>query len=462
MPGYVNVYESATLTDLLYSGLLELDQELNVVPSLAENFRVSADGRSYMFQLREGLRWSDGEPLTAHDFTYTWERMRELDVHTAYHLDDIESATAHDDHTLELVLREPRNYFPYVLALAATRPWPKHVCQQLGQDWRHSPLVTSGPYRPVSFDEQGLVVEANPMWIGERGNVARIEIAFHDFKDHSGHSLARWQTGELDALVVGTRPLETADDTVVTEVPGLMTVMLRLNARRPSLARPQLRQAILAALDTAELEKHTDASVRPAQPAGLIPPAMPGHSRRSGVPHDRERALELLAEAGHPEGRGVPQLVLASHVWMLPVAHAMASQLAGIGLDVHVRVMDEAQGIAQRPTDADLRLSSWVADYADPDGFFRGILEGAECFDMDDGQTLAMLQAARAVHNHDLRLAAYQDIDRRLVHELAVFAPIGYPRSTLLTRPWVTHAWASPVTPLRLSGVCVEHKRSVT
>jgi ABC-type transport system substrate-binding protein/class 3 adenylate cyclase len=462
VPGYVNVYEAACLTDLLYSGLLDLDQELNVVPALAENFRVSADGRSYLFQLREGLRWSDGEPLTAHDFTYTWDRMRELEVHTAYQLDDLQSATAHDDHTLEVVVREPRNYFPYVLALAAARPWPRHICQRLGEDWRRGPLVTSGPYRPVSLDDTGLVAEANPMWTGRRGNLARIEVEFHPLKGHLTASLARWRAGELDALVVAARPAQDEQNTVTSEVAGLMTMILRLNARRPALRRPELRRALLAAIDTAELVTHAEGSLRPAQPAGLIPPAMPGHSRRSGVGHDRERALQLLAEAGHPGGDGLPELALAAHGWMLPVAHALVAQLAAVGIHVDVRVMDGAHGIVQRPADADLRLSSWVADYADPDGFFRGILEGEDCFDTDGGETLRMLHAARAVRDHDLRLAAYRDVDRRVVQELAVFAPIGYPRTTLLTRPWVKHAWASPVTPLRLSDVCVEREPSVT
>ncbi len=455
VPGYVNVYETGSLTDLMYSGLLELDREMNVVPSLAENFRVSADGRTYLFQLREGLRWSDGEPLTAHDFTYTWERMRELEAPLAYHLDDLESAAAHDDHTLELVIREPRNYFPYVLTMAAARPWPKHVCDRLGEGWRRQPLVTSGPYRPMRHDDHGMVFEANPMWTGERGNLARIEVEFYDFKDHLA-ALARWGAGELDVLVAGVRPPEQDENTVVSEVAGLMTIMLRLNANRPGLQRPEVRHAIVAAMDTARLVEHSDASVRPGQPAGLIPPAMPGHSRRSGVAHDRETAARLLAEAGHPDGSGLSRLSMASHVWMLPVAHALTRQLADVGIEVDVRVLDEAHGVAQRPADVDLRLSSWVADYADPDGFFRGILEGAECFDMDDGHVLSMLREARTVHDHDRRLAAYQAVDRQLVQELAVFAPIGYPRTTLLTRPWVKHAWASPVTPLRLSGVCVE------
>ena len=98
---------------------------MNVMPSLAENFRVSADGTTYMFQLRQSACWSDGEPVTAHDFVYTWERARERSTVTAFLLEDVETATALDDHTLEVELREPRNYFPYVLASPYAFPWPR-------------------------------------------------------------------------------------------------------------------------------------------------------------------------------------------------------------------------------------------------------------------------------------------------------------------------------------------------
>jgi ABC-type transport system substrate-binding protein len=455
-PGYVDVHEAASLTDLLYCGLLGMDRDNNVVPHLAENFRVSADGRSYLFQLREGLRWSDGEPLTTQDFTYTWEQMRTRDVPTAFLLDDVEQVVAHDDHTLEVVLREPRNYFPYILALTSARPWPKHACERYGDDWRTQPLVTSGPYRVVEFDDDALVAEANPYWIGPRGNVARIEVEFVPYKDHLEEALERWRDGRLDVLLVGARAPEPDEVTVSTTVPGLMTIMMLLDSRRPGMQSVEVRRAILTAMDTVELAKHSEARLRPGQPAGLIPPAMPGHSRRSGLAHDRAEAERLLAAAGHPGGEGLSRLKLYAHFWVLPIAEVLVRQLSDVGIKVDLHMLDAGMGVYQQPPDADLMLSSWVADYADPDGFFRGLVDGARCFDMDDGQTVRMLREARGVRDHDKRLAAYQEVDRRLAQELAVLAPIGYPRTTLLTRPWVRGAWANSVTPLRLSDVIVE------
>jgi ABC-type transport system substrate-binding protein len=94
--------------------------------------RVSSDGLQYLFMLREGARWSDGAPLTADDFVFAWQRLREEGHVTAFLMDDVESATALDDWTLEVRLREPRNYFPYVLATTPAYPWPRHICDAAG------------------------------------------------------------------------------------------------------------------------------------------------------------------------------------------------------------------------------------------------------------------------------------------------------------------------------------------
>ena len=104
-----------------------VDRELNVVPAMADNMRVSSDGLEYLFRLSEGVSWSDGEPVTAEDFVYAWTNIREERAVTAFLLEDIESATALDDRTLEVRLREPRTYFPYILAATWAYPRPKHA-----------------------------------------------------------------------------------------------------------------------------------------------------------------------------------------------------------------------------------------------------------------------------------------------------------------------------------------------
>ncbi|MDQ4081774.1 MAG: ABC transporter substrate-binding protein, partial [Actinomycetota bacterium] len=182
-PGDVYSTEGAGFAAHLFQGLLTVDRDLNVVPAMADNMRVSRDGLTYLVRLREGVRWSDGERLTAEDFAFAWRRMREERTVTAFLMEDVESAEALDDRTLEIRLREPRSYFPYILASMFAYPWPRHKCEELGDAWREPEnLVCNGPFMLSALTEERAVLAANPYWSGPRGNVGEIQVAFTDGK----------------------------------------------------------------------------------------------------------------------------------------------------------------------------------------------------------------------------------------------------------------------------------------
>ena len=453
VPGYVNVHEATVVTDVLFRGLLAVDLEMNVVPALAENFRVSSDGLTYLFQLRENLRWSDGEPLTMHDFQYTLEEMRRIEAPTVLLLADVASMTALDDHTLEIALHHPRNYFPYLLTLPTARPWPRHVVEKLGPDWRHQqPLVTNGPYRLVEYTEDILVAEADDGWIGPRGNARRIEIELQDACDHLERGIERWAQGGYDVLS-GVRGMPEPDDgTRVTTVAGLSTWLLSLHGAK--LRSGEVRRAIAAALDGERLKPATSASIRVAQPAGLLPPAMPGYSRKSGVAYDPDRARQLLASAGFPGGKGLPTLRLGAQLGHEDLAGEVANQLAEVGLQVEVDTYNKIVGASDHwglLSECDLAIRGWVADYPDPDGFFRGLLGTTDVPTATRQSIERMLEQARRLRDRDRRLAAYQEIDRLYVQELALLLPLAYPRATLLERPWVSCVWADAISAVRLA-----------
>ena len=194
-PGDVYTTEAGYFSELLFRGLLMVDAELNVVPAMADNFRVSSDGLTYLFRIREGAKWSDGEPLTADDYAYAWRRMRELETRTAFLMEDVEVAEALDDRTLEVRLREPRSYFPYILCSPWAFPWPRHRCEALGDDWaKPENLVGNGPYMLVEFDDEEALLRANPHWTGPHGNVARDPLLLPSQGRADGRSLA---AGEL-------------------------------------------------------------------------------------------------------------------------------------------------------------------------------------------------------------------------------------------------------------------------
>ena len=451
VPGHVYSTEGLKITEQLFKGLLMIDGELNVLPSMADNLRVSSDGLTYLFRLREGVRWSDGEPLTADDFAFTWMRMRELETRTSFLMEDVETAEALDDRTLEITLREPRSFFPYVLASPWAFPWPRHKCEELGEDW-HRPenLVSNGPFTLAEFDDEHALLVANPYWEGPRGNVREIEI---EFIEQSRDMIGRWDQGDFDVITVWNRRITTSPDTLYDFIPDLHTRYIGFCADRPPFSNPLVRKAFGHAVDRERLLRPED-SEHATTRGGALPPAMPGHSHRVGPEYDPELARQLLADAGHPEGKGLPELSMLVPPWLMPAAGLLAEQVAEVGFRIDYRAA-EGKFWSASLANEHLWVSGFGADYPDPDGFFRGLFREPFPFYRDDEIEELLIQA-RSLSDQPERMKLYHEIDRLWVNEHAAVLPIAYGRSVAAHRPWITGFWANPLSKASFDRVVVE------
>jgi oligopeptide transport system substrate-binding protein len=192
---------------------------------------------------------------------------------------------------------------------------------------------------------------------------------------------------------------------------------------------------------------------RAATRGGAIPPAMPGHSHRVAPDHDLELARRLLAEAGYPEGRGLPEIVIAAPPWLDP-ADTLLEQWQALG----ARVRPLPLPAPLHPSDLEAVhcwFSGWTADYPDPDGFFRGLFEVAWPFYRDEGID-ELLARARSLTDQSERMRLYHEVDRLWVAERAAILPVLYPRRMLLRRPSVHGLWANPLKPAQLDQVVVD------
>ena len=452
-PGEVYTTESGYFAELLFRGLLMVDSELNVVPAMADNFRVSSDGLTYLFRIKEDARWSDGEPLTADDYAFAWGRMRELETRTAFLMEDVETAEALDDRTLEVRLREPRSYFPYVLCSAWAFPWPRHRCESLGDEWaKPENLVGNGPFVLVEYDDDHALLEANPHWAGARGNVRDIHFSFYS---KSSQMVEEWQQGRFDLLHVYDPVSEDEPQTIGDVVPELGLQYIGFCADRAPFSNELVRKAFSHAVDRELLVAHYPRSGlnRAASRGGAIPPAMPAHSHRVGLEYDLAKARALLDEAGYPGGKGLPEIELVVPHWLQPF-EPLAELWKPIGARVNV-VPKVGHVDWDGLGDAHMWWTGWTADYPDPDGFFRGLLTlGRWPFHRDD-DILELLALARSLRDQAERMRVYHEVDRRWVGEHAAILPIAYPRSILLRRPWIEGLWASPLSRAHLDTVVV-------
>jgi len=450
-PGHVYSTDEMQIAELLFRGLLTVDEEMNVLPDLADNYRVSADGRTYLFRLREGLAWSDGVPLTADDFVYALTRIRDDGLKIAAMIADVESVEALDDRTLEVRLLEPRSYFPYVLASTWAFPWPRHRCEAFGDAW-HEPanLVGNGPFVLEEYTDEGLRLGPNPYWNGPRGNVAEVSVVFRLM---GPPTLDEWRGGRFDILQAYDRSQVGAPDTRAEIVPQLTVHYAAYRADRPPFSSELVRKAFSHAIDRSLLGGIFGDLAHLATRGGAIPPAMPGHSHRAGPEYDPELAARLLTDAGYPGGKGLPRLELAAPKW-ISGAEELISQWEAIGARVDLARLALPFDF-DSPNDHDILISAWGADYPDPDGFFRGFMTNGPWPVYVDDEIDELLEQARSLHNQAERMRLYHEIDRLWVHEHAAILPLMYPRMMLLSRPWVDGFPASPLMKGRFDQVVI-------
>jgi ABC-type oligopeptide transport system substrate-binding subunit/DNA-binding SARP family transcriptional activator len=464
---------SATVSAALFRGLVELTPELDVVPDLAASWDVRDGGSTYVFHLRDDVCWSDGQPVTAHDFEYAWKRLLSPAVMAplaselyvvrgarAYHQGDAPDADrvgveARDGHTLVVTLEQPTGYFPYLLTLEEASAVPRHVVEAHPRSWTEpGRIVFNGAFRPETW-HRGKVrsLLRNAAYNGPySGNVQRVEL--HEAADGTA-LLEMYEADGVDILNLYDLPsLQLADRARQTHageylfLPRLRTFYLRFNNTECApFDDPQVRRAFALAIDKEKLAfVSLGGYVLPAT-GGLVPPGMPGHSAGIGLPYEPEEARRLLAQAGYPGGHGFPPVLAlgASSGWKGVLREGLRTQWQqALGIDIPwepVEWRHLARKAEARPYD--LIFDGWEADFPDPDTFLR--LEKYAAFRWKNETYDRLLAQARWALNPRERLALYRHAERILVEEVA-FVPLAYGAGHKLVKPWVKRFPVSPMS----------------
>ena len=454
VPGisYDNV--SAYVARHLYRGLVRIGRGLEVVADLAEGLSVSDDGRRYRFRIRPEARWSDGMPVSADDFAFTWRQMRQDEVETAFELDVVAAAEAIDARTLEIRLHEPRNYFLHLLATPTFFAWPRHVYERIGPRWfESSPLVGNGPFVLAEFNEQGARLEASDTWPGPRGNVQSVDL---DFVRGSAEAVGgRWHEGRYDVVPFGLNTPATFEDAIVESAYALATTHLAFRTGREPFDDLRVRMAFAHAVDRERLLASWGVAADPATRGGFIPPAMPGHSHRVAPGYDPGRARDLLAEAGYVQRRRDP-LVIGEIESSAPLGATLVAQLGEVGVSAEVRDVPFPE-IARLGEVADAWVTGWIADYPDPDGMlgaFMSFSTGSRHLHRDRGVE-QMLERARSLPHRDERLELYREAERLWLGEQVAVVPVAYGRHLSVRRSWIDGLWANAIAVATLDEAVV-------
>ncbi len=390
----------------LFEGLVGEHPETGApVPAVAERWETSADGLTWTFQVRANARWSNDEPVTAHDFVASIRRVltKSLgadNVAMLFVLANAESwyqggltdftqvgALALDDRTLRLTLAHPA---PYLLSLLAHPIWyPVHLPTleknggSTARDTRWTEpatLVGNGPFvLKVNRRSEVIIVDKSPTY-WDAATVRLHAIHFHPAADVDGEERA-FRAGQLhitEALPVAKVDSYRKEKSPALRIsPFLDTYFYRLNTTRPGLNDARVRRALSLSLErTAITDKITRGGQRPA--VSFTPGGLDGYTPPTTLREDVAEAKRLLAEAGFPEGRGLPplEIMINSSGNHRVIAEAVQQMWRRLGLQVEVNNMEQSSLFAKRRTlDYSVLRSEWVADFADPKSFldvFRG------------------------------------------------------------------------------------------
>lgn len=474
---------SLTVITQIFSGLVAFSPELDVVPEVAKSWEVLDGGSRYVFHLRRDVLWSDGLPVTAHDFIFAWRRILNPAVGSpnASYWFDIKGArdfyegrlsspeqigiTALDDYTLQVELEGPTSYFPQLLA--NFMPVPRHAIEKFGNAWTQPQhIVTNGPFLLERYQRgRSITLRRNPGYqISFSGNLQQVELNLQTFS--WGERAEFYRTHACDMLGLFSSPESDQLRQQYTEEyfsgPALNTQYLGFNVTTPPFNDVRVRRAFAMAIDK---EMVAGVILRgyvfPAL-GGFVPPGMPGHSPDIGLPYQPEQARQLLAQAGYPAGRNFPTVQGMIGPFNTIEGDYLQTQwreVLGINVTWQVaeweRMLDELPQV--RPH---LFRMGWSTDYPDPDNPLR---VGATSFGRSTGWQNAtytqLVEQARRITNHQQRAKLYHQADKILIEEASV-VPLVYGRRHILVKPWVSRFPTSVIKWYYWKDVVIEpHER---
>ena len=460
-PAWAGDEMSENVIHQLFSGLVDLTPELGIVPDLAQSWHILHGGRTYLFRLRTDATWSDGVPLTAHDFVYAWRRV--LDPangwwtgqalyairgakawHTGADPDPSHVGIhARDDYTLVVELENPTSYFLALLTMTMTLPVPRHLVEKVGEAWTQpGTLVGSGPFLLADWQPgQSMTLVSNPRYHGIRqGNVDAVKLTFGTT---AANALAQYEADGLDVMPLADLPTQERNLIRRRHVneyllaPRLATIMLRLDVSRPPFADVRLRRALAYALDRNQLAGSALHGYDfPA--SGLLPAGMPAAAPDSGLPFDPAQARHLLAAAGYPAGQGFPTITAWAWPGILPVCAELSRQWqAQLGIAIQWQYHDwpEFTRIGSDGVYPDLFLYGLVVAYPDPDDLLRLQRDGFASDWQHTDYDCLLAEAGRTL-DHQRRVHLYRQADRLLCAEASVI-PLLHERLHLLIKSQV-------------------------
>ncbi len=483
-------------TNQIFNGLVQPDTEARIRPCIARRWEITDNGLIYTFYLRDDVFFHDdpvfphskGRKVSAPDFVYSLRRLTDPSVASpgAWVMNALDPDTANpaieavDDTTLRIRLREP---FPPLLSLLSMQYCsvvPREAVEFYGTGFRNHPVGT-GPFRFKLWKEGvKLVLEKNPEYFesenGERlpfleavaiSFIPDKQTVFLNFLQGKFDFMSGIDAAYKDELLTSGGALQPeykerinliSQPYLNTEYLGFVVDPLK-NEQRP-LLDPKVRQAINLAFDRKKMIRFLRNNQGTPGIQGIIPKGLPAFdSLKVYYHHDPKKAALLLAEAGYPEGRGLPPVTLVSTPEYLDICRYIQHQVSELGMNLKIEVSTPA---AMKEMKAEARLgffrASWIADYPDAENYLSMFLsrnfcpQGPNYTHYSNARFDELYHQAMMTVDDDTRIRLYREMEDIMMAEAPVVV-LYYDQVLRFTGKNITGLGSNPMNLLTLKNV---------
>lgn len=484
-PQLSNDMSTTFLLSEIFVGLTRFGPDTGIVPGLAQAWDLSADGRTWTFQLRRGAKFHNGREVKAKDVQYSLERilLPETKSPNTWLVEMIDGAKAvmagqtnhvrgiktNGDYVIEVTLEKPYHPFLANLAYTGTSIMAQETVNS-GEYLRHP--IGAGPFRFVSYEVGNkAAIKAFDDFYGGRPFLDEVELLVKMPNNLS--DMEALVSGNVDLLQVNAGNYRHVKDepkygSLVRRGAALRTAHIGLNCGKGGpLGNYKVRQAINLAINKqAIVDEIHNGNARIA--AGPLPPGCLGYNQ-SLAPYrfDLAGARKKLREAGYPNGLPQPLILHMrenNEVQRRQVA-LFQEWLGQIGIQLDIRAIPWAELITSAAMRrCDLHMMTWIGDTGDPDNFLQPLFNSSNQGDMGNrtffshAEVDSLLEQGQAIRDPELRRQHYERLNR-LIAEQAPWVFLCHDEQLMVTQPHVRGFAQHPLTLVRLENVWLDQKK---
>ncbi len=486
-PAFSRTLQDTWVANQLFNSLVEMDSDLNIVPSIAKNWTISEDALTYTFSLRNDVYFhkhylfgkDSTRMVVAEDFKFSLNRLRDDKVAApgSWVLNKVEDFEALNDTIFQIKLKQPFPAFIGLLSMKYCSVVPREIVEHFGSDFRSHPIGT-GPFKFKRWEENiKLIFRKNNLYFenDSLGNsLPYMEAVAITFLPDKQSEFLQFAQGNLDflnsldasykdELLTGDGRLREnyAESVNMIRGPYLNTEYLGfyLDSKAPEIRSELIRKAINYGFDRKKMMIYLRNGIGNPATGGFIPRGLPGHSESIGFTYQPEKAKQLIDQFKKETGITDPEITLTTTNNYLSFCEFIQQELEKHGLTINLDVMPESSLRAARSNGkVDMFRSSWIADYLDAENYLSIFYSknfapnGSNYFHFKNEQLDSLYNEAFTITNIEERKHLYTTMDSIAMGN-AIMVPLYYDEVIRFTRKNVTGLGINPINLLDLKRV---------